>query len=202
MKVYLSGPEVFLEDASAVLARKMAICRELGWEGLSPLDNEIPAQVDDPRQAALAIYAGNLAMMDQADAIIANITPFRGPHMDPGTAFELGYMVAQGKPVMVYTQAVDSLVERVADWSGGLSREAGVLRDHNGHAVENFGLFENLMIEPAATRPSDDIQTIAVPPALSQVFVCDEGFAVAARRLQELLAQQAKTSLPPSWARG
>lgn len=200
MKVYLSGPEVFLEDANDVLARKMAICRELGWEGLSPLDNEIPAQVEDPRQAALAIYAGNLAMMDRADAIIANITPFRGPHMDPGTAFELGYMVAQGKPVMVYTQAIDSLVDRVADWSGGLTREAGVLRDHNGHAVENFGLFENLMIEPAATRTSEDINTVVVPPAFLQVFVCDEGFAAAARRLRDLLAQAPPQ--PPNQVRG
>ena len=200
MKVYLSGPEVFLEDASAVLSRKIEICRELGWEGLSPLDNELPPGLDDPRQTALAIYAGNLAMMDRADAIIANITPFRGPHMDPGTAFELGYMVAQGKPVMVYTQAVDSLVDRVSEWSGGLVRDAGVLRDRNGHQVENFGLFENLMIEPAATRDDHQIQTVAVPPAFSRVFVCDQGFLAAAHRLRDILAARPASEVP-SWAR-
>ena len=200
MKVYLSGPEVFLEDALAVLARKIEICRELGWEGLSPLDNELPPGLDDPRQTALVIYAGNLAMMDRADAIIANITPFRGAHMDPGTAFELGYMVAQGKPVMVYTQAVDSLVDRVSEWSGGLVRDAGVLRDRNGHQVENFGLFENLMIEPAATRDDHQIQTVAVPPAFSRVFVCDQGFLAAAHRLRDILAARPASEVP-SWVR-
>ena len=200
MKVYLSGPEVFLEDASAVLSRKIEICRELGWVGLSPLDNELPPGLADPRQTALAIYAGNLDMMDRADAIIANITPFRGPHMDPGTAFELGYMVAQGKPVMVYTQAVDSLVDRVSEWSGGLVRAAGVLRDRNGHQVENFGLFENLMIEPAATRDDHQIQTVAVPPAFSRVFVCDQGFLAAAHRLRDILAARPAPEVP-SWAR-
>jgi nucleoside 2-deoxyribosyltransferase len=33
-------------------------------------------------------------MMDAADAIIANLTPFRGPGADPGTVYELGYMAA------------------------------------------------------------------------------------------------------------
>ena len=28
----------------------------------------------------------------QADAIIANLTPFRGPGADAGTVYELGYM--------------------------------------------------------------------------------------------------------------
>ena len=31
-------------------------------------------------------------MMDEADAIIANLTPFRGPSADAGTVYELGYM--------------------------------------------------------------------------------------------------------------
>ena len=188
MKIYLSGPEVFLKDAKQVLARKQDVCRELGWIGLSPLDSELPVDVKNPRDAALAIYAGNIAMMEEADAIIANITPFRGPHMDPGTAFEIGFMVAKGKPVMVYTQADRSLIERVSGWSGGLCDENGVLRDLNGHQVENFELFENLMIEPAATRAGTEIETIVVPPVFSQVFVCDEGFIAAARKLHSLLS--------------
>ena len=41
--------------------------------------------------------------MDSADAIIANLTPFRGIAADTGTCFELGYMCAQGKPAFAYT---------------------------------------------------------------------------------------------------
>ena len=32
--------------------------------------------------------------MKEADAIIANLTPFRGPSADTGTVYELGYMAA------------------------------------------------------------------------------------------------------------
>ena len=34
--------------------------------------------------------------MDQADVIIANLTPFRGPSADAGTVYELGYMLGKG----------------------------------------------------------------------------------------------------------
>jgi len=68
-------------------------------------------------------------MIDECDAVIANIEPFRGPHMDPGTAFEIGYAVAKGKPVYCYTTQA---------------------RDENGDAIEDFGLTENLMIDSPA----------------------------------------------------
>ena len=49
--------------------------RATGLTGLYPLDNEIdPAAAD----ASLQIFRGNEAMMNEADAIIANLTPFRG----------------------------------------------------------------------------------------------------------------------------
>jgi len=51
----------------------------------------------------VAIYRGNVAHMDRSDAIVANMTPFRGVSMDAGTAFEMGYMAAKGKPVLGYT---------------------------------------------------------------------------------------------------
>lgn len=189
MKIYLCGPEVFLPNAKEVLERKAQVCKSIGWEGLSPLDNEVPTGATTPHQRAKAIFQGNVAMMDQADAIIANITPFRGPHMDPGTAFEIGYMVARGKPVMLYTQETRPLVDRVSEWSGpdGTSIDGGQVRDKNGHAIENYGLMENLMIEPGAFPATNAPQTLVVPPSFSEAFVCEVGFVAAVFRLQELL---------------
>ena len=42
-------------------------------------------------------------MMDAADAIIANLTPFRGPSADAGTVYELGYMAGRGKLCLAYS---------------------------------------------------------------------------------------------------
>ena len=41
--------------------------------------------------------------MDAADAIIANLTPFRGPSADAGTVYELGYMAGRGKLCLAYS---------------------------------------------------------------------------------------------------
>ena len=93
--VYLAGPTVFLPDARAVGRRLVEACRASGLEGLFPLDKEIaPAE---PALMAAAIYRANLQMIDRADGVLADIGPFRGAGMDPGTAFEIGYAIAQEK---------------------------------------------------------------------------------------------------------
>src|SRR5262245_18488771 len=72
MKIYLAGPDVFLPDAVEIGRRKAAICVRYGMTGHYPLDNTVDLAAND---ASLAIFKGNQAMMDAADAIIANLTP-------------------------------------------------------------------------------------------------------------------------------
>lgn len=121
---------------------------------------------------------------------IANITPFRGPHMDPGTAFEVGYFAAQGKPVMVYTQHPDELLERVVEWSGpeSITRSGHEVRDRNAHLVEDFGMRENLMIEAAIDNQGVDADVVVSPVEFSQVFQCCRGFESACHTLANLMS--------------
>ena len=86
MKVYLAGPDVFLPDADRIGRLKRDICKRHGLEGLFPLDGN-PPESDEP--LSLRVFRANTTLMDQADAIIANLTPFRGPSADCGTVFEL-----------------------------------------------------------------------------------------------------------------
>ena len=94
MKIYLAGPDVFLPDAVEIGRRKVDICARHGLTGLYPLDNAFDAAAGD---ASLRIFRGNEAMMIEACAVIANLTPFRGPGADSGTVYELGYMAGRGK---------------------------------------------------------------------------------------------------------
>lgn len=165
-----------MKDAGQILADKEAVCRQLGLNPLSPVDNEVPEHLKDPKSIALSIYHGNVNQMDQADAIIANITPFRGPHMDSGTAFEIGYFAANKKPIVCYTQTEQDLLGRVLSWSEQHSQEHDGFRDKNGHLIENFGLEENLMITSAS-------QQIVPASQLKKVFVCCDGFKEAAQSL-------------------
>jgi nucleoside 2-deoxyribosyltransferase len=99
-RVYLAGPEVFLPDAVDIGRRKVELCTRHGLIGLYPLDNAIDHTAKD---ASLRIFRGNEAMMIEADAMIANLTPFRGPSADAGTVYELGYMAGRGKLCLGYS---------------------------------------------------------------------------------------------------
>jgi len=143
VKVYLAGPEVFLPDALAIGQRKRDICDRHGMTGLYPLDNAVDLSA---RDASLQIFKGLEEMMDAADAIIANLTPFRGPGADPGTVYELGYMAGRGKPCFGYCNDPAPYAERVARFMKVTTASEKRLIDGDGLTVEDFGLPDNLMM--------------------------------------------------------
>ena len=142
MKIYLAGPDVFLPDAVEIGRRKVEICAQRGLTGLYPLDNIVDLAASD---ASIAIFQGNQAMMDAADAIIANLTPFRGPGADAGTVYELGFMAGGGKLCLGYCNDPTLYADRVRKFTT-VDKQAGRLADAAGLAVEDFGLSDNLMI--------------------------------------------------------
>lgn len=129
MKIYIAGPDVFEKNAEQIGENYKFLCSQYGHTGLYPLDNECDSSKD--------IYMGNIALINEADAVIANGNEFRG-EMDVGTAFEIGYAAAKGKKIFVYMDDTASLVEK-------LGRE-----DEKGRTVEDFGYPLNLMISESA----------------------------------------------------
>lgn len=146
-RVYLAGPEVFLSHAHDIGARKVKSCALHGLVGLFPLDQSLDLTDLAPAVRARTIALANEDLMRSADALIANMTPFRGASMDCGTAFEVGFMRALGRPVFGYTGAVDDYRTRVERFR----RDAPGWRDGDrpGTHIEDFGLAENLMIDIA-----------------------------------------------------
>jgi nucleoside 2-deoxyribosyltransferase len=142
MKIYLAGPDVFLPDAMEIGRRKLDLCTRHGLTGLYPLDNAVDLAA---KAASLQIFRGNEAMMQSADAIIANLTPFRGPGADAGTVYELGYMAARGKLCLGYSNDPSTYANRVGEFTAVTSRD-GLLTDAQGLIVEDFGLSDNLMM--------------------------------------------------------
>ncbi len=138
--IYLAGPEVFHPDARALGLAKQRLCAARGLTGLYPLDGDV-------EPTARAIFAANVALIRRADAVIANLTPFRGPSADAGTVWELGFALGLGKPVAAYRNVADRYFDRVAAWNGGPL--SGNRFDRDGLEVENFGLGDNLMIDVA-----------------------------------------------------
>ena len=141
-RIYLAGPDVFLPDAIEIGRRKVELCNRHGVIGLYPLDNHIDLAASD---VSMQIFRANQAMMDSADAILANLTPFRGPGADPGTVYELGYMAGRAKPCFGYTNDASLYADRVAAIID-VRRQGGDLIDADGLVVENFDLADNLMM--------------------------------------------------------
>ncbi len=145
--IYLAGPDVFRPEPERWAERKKAICARHGLAGVSPLD----VLAGEPAEWACLpewqrIARKNEALIRGADAMIANLTPFRGPSADPGTVYEMGFMRALGRPVFGYATTAVPFTHRTLDFVG--AQGAG-LRDNEGMLIEQFGLFDNLMIEAA-----------------------------------------------------
>lgn len=77
---------------------------------------------------------------------MANLDAFRGAEVDSGTAFEVGFAIARGIPVVGYLTSNESVAEKVERHFGPLATVQGVLRDCDGNLVENFGHQVNLML--------------------------------------------------------
>ena len=100
-ELYLAGPAVFLADARAVGARRRALCAAHGFEGLFPLDDDVPAR----EPTARSIHDACMALLRRSDGVVADLTPFRGISADVGTVYEVAYALALGLPVFAYTGA-------------------------------------------------------------------------------------------------
>jgi nucleoside 2-deoxyribosyltransferase len=149
MKVYLAGPDVFLPDAAAMAAEKKRLCARYGLEGVFPTDPRPDAAADAAPEAWYGIYLRNEAHIRACDALVANLTPFRGPSADAGTVYELGFMRALGRPVLGYTNDTADFAARTLRALGhhATRNAAGCWTDGEGLALEEFGLTDNLMID-------------------------------------------------------
>jgi nucleoside 2-deoxyribosyltransferase len=154
-KAYLAGPDVFLPEAAAFAAAKIAICARYGLAGISPfnpaLDTSLP-----PETLWRQIYLDDIAMMQDCQLIIANLTPFRGASADAGTLVELGWFLGRGRPVFGYSNSAEDFCARSL---------AQILLQPDpvpGMAREDFALADNLMVQGAVEYGGG--QRLILPP--------------------------------------
>lgn len=161
-RIYMAGPEVFLPDAKAIGRAKALAAAEEGFEGLFPLDGSVDLSGHDKHVQARRISAGCESMMRRSDLLIANLTPFRGVSMDCGTAFEVGFMRALGRPVLGYSNFVGDLKSRTEAFRGRGIPPGDA--DGADVEIEDFGLAENLMIAGAVLDCGGSVVERAVAP--------------------------------------
>ncbi|MFT3990912.1 MAG: nucleoside 2-deoxyribosyltransferase [Luteolibacter sp.] len=142
LKVYLAGPDVFYPNARELADSAREKAAALGIQALIPIDNDIVAA--SPAEMSLEIFEANVKMIREADAVIANLSPFRGPSADAGTVWEVGFAYGLGKKVIGYSTDRRNYKDRVAEPDGML--------------IEDFGNTDNLMIAHALAVEVDTLE--------------------------------------------
>ncbi|MDO4248796.1 MAG: nucleoside 2-deoxyribosyltransferase [Neisseria sp.] len=153
-QIYCAGGDVFLPPAGRgkLFAKMKELASTLSdrhcrFELLIPTDNEISLShgmaADAKRADALKIRLANEAMIARCDAVIANLSPFRGAEPDCGTAYECGFARALGKTVLVYTDNRAEQTEKYAGFDFGQAAPDGRFAYTE---IEDFSLPFNLML--------------------------------------------------------
>jgi nucleoside 2-deoxyribosyltransferase len=186
-RVYLAGPEVFLRNAKEVGEHKKALCKKYGLEGVFPLDNEVDTKGKSPRETGLCISGINEDLIKTCDVVIANLTPFRGPSADVGTAYEMGFAHALGKKVFAYTNVAAPFTERTTKaLRGQVNRgDDGKLRDALGMFIEEVDLTDNLMLDGCIHTSSKRLVVEEAPA--DQLFTYLVGFEKCLKHAQEMI---------------
>lgn len=143
-RIYLAGPGVFRADAAAYSDKLKALASSFGMVGMWPCDQD-PVGFGMSSLKAYSICQFNKSMIDECDGLVADISPFRGRNMDPGTAYEIGRADALGKPIFCYSNDLRTLADRTKS----ITVATGYSFDRSWTdfpIIEDFGLQENLMI--------------------------------------------------------
>ncbi len=180
-RIYLAGPEVFWPDALGLGRRKCQRAAAAGFEGVFPLDQTLDLGGLTKHEQARRISLANEALMRTCDLLIANLTPFRGASMDAGTAFEVGFMRALGRPVLGYTNAAPDYRDRAADY-----RSRGIPTgdcDGDGVEIEDFDLAENLMIAISIEESGGSVVRSNVAPGTEMTDLAGFDRCLAQARL-------------------
>jgi len=185
-RIYLAGPEVFLINAIEVGENKKRICLKHGFEGVFSLDAKIDFEGKTPEETGLSISKANEELIKSCDILIANITPFRGPSVDVGTAYEMGVAHALGKKVLAYTNVKSRFTERtIKALNGKVKRSVdGKIRDSQGMFIEENQLTDNLMID-GCIHINSGVLVVEEAPA-DQVFTYLAGFEKCVREAKKI----------------
>jgi len=150
--IYLAGPDVFRaeEKVKEVSKALKDVAAKYKQYGHFPLDNALAPKGGDYKSQEFSydIFSANVKLMDEADVIIANIQPYRGPNMDDGTAFEIGYGYAKKKLIYGYSTSADIKYPEIVDrFMKTLKPDATAVHTEEFPQIEDLGKNPvNLMI--------------------------------------------------------
>lgn len=145
IKVYFAGPDVFRNNPQEYFEKIEEKWLKYKVQPLFPFDSSL-VKSD-------SIYYKNTELIKECNILIANLDPFRGPSIDVGTAFEIGYAKALGKPVVGYTESP------INEYKTRVTKDM-IEQSAQYPYVENFGLYDNLMISHSCSSIHESLDKV------------------------------------------
>ncbi len=153
--VFLAGPDAYAPGAAQLLEQKRKVLETAGL-ALLTASAPRPSAPEGAEITARSAYAEVLTDLRRSDALIANLTPWRGVGCHPAAAFLAGFAAALGKPVFAYMNIEDEgdaeILGRVERLYGADLGGDGAWRDEEGSLIEDLGLPETVMLWAEARR--------------------------------------------------
>ena len=142
---YLADFEMFLPTCEETVKYWKETCEKYGIIGLFPGEKEPDDEFkpytpkdDSPKEKWYAVFMHDVNHMKRSDMVIAQLEDWRGAQPDSGTAFEVGYIAASGKPCYGFLKNSSSMIDRTC-WEKKQDAD-GVWRDPEGYAYEDRGI--------------------------------------------------------------
>lgn len=172
-RVFLAGPDRFAPEAQALRLRQEQLCEAADFIPVFAPDADPASEMGELQ--ARALYAETVARLRTADALIANLSPWRGPGAEPATAYLTGFAAALDKPVFAYMNVTDEAEAdhqaRVDAYLGAVLADDGRWRDPDGAEIEDLGLPEAALLWAEARR----FVVIVTPEPLSDLTGLEVG---------------------------
>ena len=132
-KVYLASP--FFNDAEIERMEKVKnILRDRGLDVFVPSEHQNPQLEFGSREWRKSTFDSDVMGIHRADIVVAIIC--NGNYSDSGTAWEIGYSFALGKPVVVVNLTGETINLMIADSIHALITSYDELKEYDFEKME------------------------------------------------------------------
>ena len=136
--VYLASPNRYDESSKEYFDQLKSKYEKMGYKAISPLDNYIESDNEDPYFDTVVNFHNRLKLIDNCDYVVASLDGFHGLETNNDVSFECGYAYGKGKKLIGVLQDARTMREKIPSLDN-----TGY--DFCDNVIENFDYPINLM---------------------------------------------------------